>query len=224
MNYKLFCFFTGLVILTINLQAQVYKHKKKDVNEVELGVALTQYYGDLPNDISTLKPTLHLGYRYFPLRYLSFKFNFLNGNFEGNDKFQNSSRGYSFISHYLEGSTQVEFYLINKQFRLKNYSGYGGYTQSKINVFIFGGAGMIFFSPKFYENNIETVITDEDYSHFEPVFPYGAGFKFLMNQDFGILLTLSQRLTFTDYLDEFSSSTGKNDLYVLGMLSVVYVF
>jgi hypothetical protein len=110
---------------------------------------------------------------------------------------------------------------------------------SKVFVYLFAGAGGVFFNPvplegfkdklekiKEIDNPSEEVLAayKDNYSKFAPVFPVGVGLKYAIDAKWSLGLELGRRFTTTDYIDGYSNPvySKHNDTYYIGSFKVIY--
>ncbi len=131
------------------------------------------------------------------------------------------NRNLSFTSDIIELSVVAEYMVFSADFVT---GGFGRGTRHEIALFGYGGVGMIYFSPRTkYKGNWvrlkplstegQGVIDGKDkYSSFQPVFPMGGEFTYSPNPTvYTISLNFGWRFTFTDYLDDVSTTYPDND-------------
>ena len=85
------------------------------------------------------------------------------------------------------------------------------YQRSKLNFHAFAGVGLMYFNPKAkYQGEwyaLHPLQTEnKNYSLFQFVIPLGIGARIKLDPFFNILIEGGYRLTFTDYLDDASST------------------
>jgi hypothetical protein len=190
----------------------------------ELGFFLgTSYY------LGDLNPSSHFGmaqsaggvlYRYnFNTRW-AFKFSALFGNVMGSDKETNGNnpRNLSFKSPISELSAQLELNFFN----LYNSSG-----KNAFSPYIFGGFSVFSFNPMANTNDhwydLQPLGTEGQglekrparYSLTNVSFPFGLGIKVNFLKRFSIGAEWGLRKTFTDYIDDVSTTYYDPDLLAL---------
>jgi hypothetical protein len=84
------------------------------------------------------------------------------------------------------------------------------FRRPTINIYAFGGIGLLHFNPKADYNGksyaLEPMHTEgKSYSRVVPVIPYGLGFRLKTSPSTNIVIEAGYRKTFTDYLDDVSS-------------------
>jgi uncharacterized protein DUF6089 len=196
----------------------------------------SDYFKDF--EISSSRPLIHLGMRYKILEPLAVKAAFSYGWLHGDDsKTENifrKDRNIHFRSPIIEFSTQVEYSIIKEKVghrynlrRGKKFS----LQALKVNTYIFAGVAGFYFNPKAKDIDGNWVAlqplgtegqgvipTREKYKRFQMAVPLGFGFKYNITRTIGIGLEYGARITFTDYIDDVSTTYvdpaifGDNDL------------
>ncbi|MCB0430287.1 MAG: hypothetical protein H6585_14145 [Flavobacteriales bacterium] len=213
--------FTAIILLawtsmfTTPSNAQMMVSKKSS----ELGIFLggSYYLGDLNPGSHFRQTNLALGILYrrnFNPRF-AFRFNGLYGGLKGDDALSSDEsqkeRNLSFKSAALEVSGIFEFNFFPYQI---------GDQNTFITPYIFAGLGALKFNPKAELNGDwyqlqplgtegQETITYSDrkrYNLLQIAFPFGAGVKLNLTQRIGIAMEWGMRKTFTDYLDDVSTT------------------
>lgn len=195
----------------------------------DMGVFLggANYNGDLVDKGSILvaketKFTYGFIARYNLSNRFSFKGSLYKGKISGSDNnaVENYSKKYtrnlSFRSSIMDISATVEFNIL--QYKT-------GHFKYKYAPYIFLGVGYLKFNPQaFYEGkwiNLQPLGTegqgfplynDRIYSLSQIVIPFGVGWKQSLSRNISIGLELSARKTFTDYLDDVSTTYIEQDI------------
>ncbi len=184
-------------------------------NEIGVFLGTSYYLGDLTPSKHFLltKPAGGIIYRYIFNPRWAIKMNVLYGNIEGNDavaKF-NEPRNLSFKSRIWELSSQLEL----------NFLPYvtGNTEEDYFSPYIFGGISVFRFNPKaeyngtWYDLNplgTEGQGTSEyslkPYSLTNISLPFGLGIKYSIGKIICIGAEWGLRKTFTDYLDDVSTT------------------
>jgi hypothetical protein len=200
----------------------------------EFGVmaGVSFYNGELNRKGLFKQPKFAFGgfYRHNFNNHFSGKLCFLYGNVEGNDALSGNAeqiqRNLSFISVVAEFSAQIEI----------NFLPFvAGDTKTRFTPYIFGGFGIFKFNPKAYVdagtytiNGTNYTVTNGGYYALMPLgtegqgttyrpeakkyaltnfsIPFGIGFKFNIANGIGLGLEWGMRPTFTDYLDDVSTT------------------
>jgi len=170
------------------------------------------------------------GMRYKLTEILATKVSLSYGILRGDDKTTKEparmNRNLNFMSHVVEFATQLEIYTarekIGHRYNLRRVRGLRGLS---VTTYFFVGVGVFWFSP--WGKNPQTgewvalhdlgtegqglVPTREPYSQFQIAIPYGIGFKYGLNRKWSVGLELGPRYTFTDYIDDVSTTYFDND-------------
>jgi len=179
---------------------------------------------------SSTRPLAQIGYRYRLTQKTAYKTTFSFGYLYGNDNFTENlvrfNRNINFRSAIWELQAQYEYYIF-----LKEREGHRYYRQElkgwKVisdKIYLFAGAGVMFFIPqgKYISGNWynlrplctegqSMVDTRKKYSLIQPVIHFGIGLKYSLNWKWAIGLEYSIRKTFTDYIDDTSTTYFNND-------------
>lgn len=137
----------------------------------------------------------------------------------GVDELWRKQRNMDFKSNIWEAYTAIEFFPI--QYFMRNYEDY----DPRIRPYIFGGVGLFRFNPQgsLRDQNgnvtwhaLQPLSTEgqgfPEYPDRKPYkltqmnLPFGAGFKYIMNDKINLGLELLYRKTFTDYIDDVSTT------------------
>ncbi|MFH1319784.1 MAG: outer membrane beta-barrel protein [Bacteroidota bacterium] len=181
----------------------------------------TDYFRDI--EISMTRPVLSVGVRYKINKWLAGKTNLTYARISGNDKLTTEeSRNYrnlSFRSDIIEFSVQIEPAVIKEQaghrYRLK---GVKGRKWKMVNTYPFIGVAVFYFNPKAdYQgkwHSLRPLCTEgqgffptrKKYSLIQISVPVGIGFKYGYNRRWGVSLEYGIRKTFTDYIDDVSTT------------------
>ncbi len=181
----------------------------------------THYFRDLEWSMTRL--ALSVGLRYKLSNYFAFKSHLTYGRVAGDDKltteFFRNYRNLNFYSDIyefnitFEGAFQQE--QIGHRYRLRKVKGLKGY---EIYTYLFAGAGVFYFDPKTNYNGTIVrlqplgtegqgfVATRTKYSLVQLCIPVGIGFKYTLDRSWGVGLDLGFRKTFTDYIDDVSTT------------------
>ena len=181
----------------------------------------THYFKDLEWSMTRL--ALAVGLRYKLSNYFALKSHLTYGRVAGDDKLTTEYfRNYRNLDFYsdvyefninFEGAFQQE--QIGHRYRLRKVKGLKGY---EIYTYAFVGAGVYFFDPKTnYQGTVVRlqplstegqgfVATRSKYSLIQFCIPVGIGFKYTLDRSWGVGLELGIRKTFTDYIDDVSTT------------------
>ncbi len=171
------------------------------------------------------RPAFNLGFRYRKNPYISFKTNITYGRVSGRDSLTlepfRRNRNLSFRSPILEWSIQGEFSLLQLRSTKSRYKlqGVRGRSGLDLNVYLFGGVGLFYFNPQAKLGNrwwnLQPLGTEgqgikatrEKYSRVSVCIPLGFGFRVpLPDKNWTIGFEFGMRKTFTDYIDDVSST------------------
>ncbi len=181
----------------------------------------TNYFKDLEWSLTRL--AFAAGLRYKLSNYFALTTHLTYGRITGDDKltqeyFRNyrnlsfSSDIYEFNVNF-EGAFQQE--QVGHRYRLRRVRGVRGY---ELYTYAFVGAGIFHFDPKtIYQGQslrLQPLGTEgqgllpsrKKYSLFQFVIPMGVGFKYTIDNTWGVGLEIGIRKTFTDYIDDVSTT------------------
>lgn len=194
------------------------------------------YIGELNPKASFMPPNIKPSFGLFMRRNLNSRLAWrLSGNvgkLYGTDAdgefIIDKQRNASFTSTVMEGSMLGEFNFF-----------YFNPTNEKIYFcpYLFAGFGMFWFSPKSETGNVDLRAQEnesESYSKIQPSLPFGMGVKLKLHHRLIFGLEWGMRKTFTDYLDDVSTSyrltgyqrgnSSTKDFYSLIGLNVSFRF
>ena len=221
-----------IILLTESSSAQRWKRQRY---EFSAGIGISNFLGELggANQIGThyfkdlewsqTRLALAVGLRYKLSNYFALKSHLTYGRVSGDDKltqeFFRNYRNLSFFSDIyefninFEGAFQQE--QVGHRYRLRKVRGIRGY---ELYTYAFIGAGVFHMDPKtdFKGTSIRLqplgtegqglVASRSKYSLFQFCIPVGIGFKYTLDRQWGIGLELGLRKTFTDYIDDVSTT------------------
>ncbi|MGL1885346.1 MAG: DUF6089 family protein [Reichenbachiella sp.] len=192
--------------------------------EIGFGIGSNSYSGDMYRGYNFLnqRPAIQAFYRSNYDKDVSFKLSLLYGGLKGNDQKPfdalGSARNQSFKRTFLEGSAIVEFHFLDYKHNR---------TTIRWSPYVFGGVGVVRFF------NLDPVV--DDFNSFQPVIPFGVGFKHLVGKQLSVGLEFGARKTFFDQLDgvsdgdvfektdfQFGNPEDKDWYYHVG-LSISYI-
>ncbi|MBN2682605.1 MAG: hypothetical protein JXR58_08860 [Bacteroidales bacterium] len=185
----------------------------------------TDFIRDL--EISLTRPMGMIGMRYKILENLATKASLHYGYVKGDDakteQIHRENRNLHFRSSIIEFSAQLEYSIVRERvghrYNLRRVRGIKGF---KTNTYAFVGVGAFYFNPKaklgdewFSLRPMGTegqglIPTRKMYSRVQVCIPFGIGFKYGLNRLWSIGLEYGIRKTFTDYIDDVSSSYYDN--------------
>ena len=221
-----------LLILPVISTAQRWKRMRY---EVVYGVGASNFLGELGGadrigtnyfrdlEMAMTRPVVSLGLRYRIVKWLALKGSLTYARINGDDRLtQEVSRNYrnlSFRSPIVEFEVRLEPAIIKEQagrrYRLR---GVKGKRWLMINTYPIIGIAAFYFNPKAkYQGkwySLQPLITEgqgifptrKKYSRFGVSIPVGIGFKYGLNRRYSIGLEYGLRKTFTDYLDDVSTT------------------
>lgn len=215
MKHKDIIILASILMLPLFMRAQTTVKKKR--SEIGLFLGGSYYLGDLNpgSHFKMMSPALGILYRRNFNQHFSFRFNGLYGRIQGDDSKANDKnqieRNLSFRSPLVEVSGQIEF----------NFFPYEiGNRLTPFTPYIFGGLGAVKHNPKaelngnWYElqplgTEGQETITYSDknrYRLLQLTLPFGLGVKWNLTPSIGMAVEWGMRKTFTDYLDDVSTS------------------
>jgi len=230
-----------IVLFTINSYSQRSARWKRMRYEIFYGVGATNFLGELGGankegtnfladfEYTMTRPLLSLGFRYMILEKLSAKVMLSYGWLRGDDNTTTEPyrnyRSLSFYSPLVEFAIQGEYHLtkerIGHRYNLRRVRGVKGI---KLNTYFFAGIAGFWFNPKGKDQNgkwqsLQPLGTEgqnvspvrKKYSRVQLSIPFGLGLKYGLNRKWSIGLELGVRKTFTDYIDDVSTTYYDND-------------
>lgn len=175
---------------------------------VSLGSGTANYYGEMvnPGEFGTLKPNIAMGAEFYLTDRISARAELTWFQLSGDDSKADDDRverNLSFKSNNIELSLLGAVNLTPMGLRF--------YQRSKLNFHVFTGIGVLYFNPKAeYQGKtyaLQPLRTEnKKYSRIQPVIPLGLGARIKLDPFFNILVEAGYRITFTDYLDDASST------------------
>lgn len=138
----------------------------------------------------------------------AFRLNLLFGTVQASDLYRKAieDRFLAFTSKITEFSGLVEF----------NFFPYEtGHEKHRYTPYIFAGLGFFFFEPQLGEYKLREYGTEgqnigfngrSPYAERGLVIPFGVGFKYSLTEKIGLSIEWGMRKTFTDYIDDVSST------------------
>lgn len=206
-----------LALIAFSVHTSVNAQKFKPYSEFGLTIGTTYYIGDLNPATQFYQSRLAGGLMYrrnINLRF-AWRFNAIIGSLRAEDALSNNAfqinRNLSFRSHIAEFSGLLEF----------NFFPYEvGDDAYKFTPFVFGGLAIFNHNPKALLNDewiaLQPLGTEgqgttaypdrRPYSLTNLAIPFGVGIKWHFNRNIGFALEWGLRRTFTDYLDDVSTT------------------
>ena len=181
-------------------------------------------------EFAATRPSTSILLRYRLTQKIALRGSFALGYVSGADsltkEYFRSHRNLSFRSPILELSGQVEYNIIKekdaRRYRLRGMRGGGAFTP---NLYVFAGFGGFYFNPQAKYNgkwyNLHSYGTEGQklgplaptrtpYSRLAVAIPFGLGMRVPVNRTFSIGLEFGIRKTFTDYIDDVSTTYVDN--------------
>jgi len=193
------------------------------------GTGNATYFGDLKNPGLKLDPKLNIniGLQYFVTPRISLRSEINWFQLSGSDQYANSDRSernLSFYSNNFEGNVAGLIHLFPNR---------GGrfYRRVGINFYAFAGIGVFTVNPKTkiggttpYNGTQVVALRPLEtegvhYHEFQPCIPYGLGVKIKQGPYLNICIEGGYRTTFTDYIDDVSSTRYPNPATLKSPLS-----
>ena len=235
-------FFISMLIIYCNSAfSQATSRWKRMRYEAFFGLGATNFLGELGGanqvgtnflkdlEFSMTRPLISLGLRYRITENFADKTMFSYGSLHGDDKLTDetyrSYRNLNFKSPIIEFSTQFEYSIIREKqghrYNLRRVRGIKGF---KTNTYFFIGVGGFYYNPKGKKGSSwhalqplgtegqGLVPTRKKYSRFSVAIPYGIGFKYGLNRRWNVGLEFGVRKTFTDYIDDVSTTYFDNTM------------
>jgi hypothetical protein len=181
----------------------------------------TNYLKDL--DFAVTRYVISAGLRYKITKMISAKaalnFGILAGDDKLTEEFSRNYRNLHFRSTIIELSAQIEPSFVaeksGSRYRLKGIKGRRGFS---ITPYPFIGIGVFYFNPKAQYNGVwyalqplrtegqGAIATRKPYSRIQLCIPVGIGFKYAIDRKLSIGFEYGMRKTFTDYIDDVSTT------------------
>jgi len=179
-------------------------------------------------EVKQFKPVASVGIRHFVKSNVALRGQFSYGTLAGDDALTTeryrSNRNLHFKSSLLELSAVVEFYFgyvkPGHRYDMRGVSGLGA---KGADFYGFIGLGGIKFNPQAKLGDewidLKPLSTEgqglrngpEEYSLTSLIIPLGIGYRKKMSRTFYVGIELGHRITFTDYIDDVSTSYYDND-------------
>jgi hypothetical protein len=205
----------GSVILLLTIssltEAQSFYSARRERSLIlSGGLGTSTYYGDLANTNAYIKanPNVNAALQYFLTNRIGARVELNWFTLAGDDKDANGGgrveRNLSFQSSNFELSAVGMINLFTHGDRF--------YRRPGINIYGFAGVGLLYFNPKATDQlgnsvSLQPLKTEGvAYSLVAPVIPFGLGIRFKVNPMFNLSIEAGFRKTFTDYLDDVSTT------------------
>ncbi len=206
---------------------QIRAQFRRSQAEIGLMIGGMNYIGDLNNQsmLGRLRPAIGGLFRYNLGQRWVLQFSGAYGQIEGGNPDVIRNRNLSFRSSIIEGSIQIQFNFLPFGF------GHGGYRWTP---YLFCGFGFFGFNPKTQYTDPITGVTDwyelqplgtegqgnpkyserMPYSLVEKMIPFGLGIKWKPTQYFSLGVEYGFRKTWTDYLDDVSTTYVEQEVLI----------
>jgi hypothetical protein len=209
MNKIIVIVLIGFLGLPLAGSSQSFYALRRDRNFlVSFGSGTANYFGEMvnPGEWGDLKPNVAFGAEYYLTNRISARAELTWFQLSGNDAQADDDRverNLSFRANCLELSALGAINLTPMGLRF--------YQRSKLNFHAFAGVGLMYFNPKAkYQGEWHALhplkTENKNYSLFQFVIPLGIGARIKLDPFFNILIEGGYRVTFTDYLDDASST------------------
>jgi hypothetical protein len=211
MRRKFLLFAVSLFSMLLPAKGQMFY----TASEWGISVGGAQYFGDLNDNYGFhyVRPALGIFGRYHANHYISLRGTLSYTKVGYDDKYAanafNKRRNLSFRSDIMEAAVQAEF----------NFSRFAtGEPESRFTPYLTGGIGVFYYNPYAFYNGSKYYLrplgtegqnvgyNDRKYSNFSACVPIGVGFKYWLMPGFNFGLEIADRLTFTDYVDDVSTT------------------
>lgn len=183
-------------------------------------------------DFSATRPLMVVGLRYKVLEPLAVRgalsYGWLSGDDKNAENEYRNQRNLHFRSPIIELGFQGEYSIIKERITRHRRSRRGGFSLASLNlnVYAFTGVNFFWFNPKakgldgkwYALQPIGTegqgkIATREKYSRLQMSIPLGFGVKYPLTQKISVGLEYGGRFTFTDYIDDVSTTYVENTLF-----------
>ncbi len=179
---------------------------------------------------SSTRPMGNIGYRYRIAQHQAVKGTLSFGYLYGNDNYTENlirfNRNINFRAPIWELQGQYEYFIFTRHREGHRYNKkeLKGWRNISDKIYLFAGLGVTVFIPQGKDptgkwHNLRPLSTEgqgmvatrKKYSLVQPVALFGIGLKYSLNWKWSIGLEYSIRKTFTDYLDDTSTTYYDND-------------
>lgn len=207
----------------------------KQRHEMILGLGTSNYLGDLGGgsgsgrpwlldmEFAAFRPSATLGYRYNMSQRMAIRSNLFYGRIVGNDAWSTEPtrkyRNLSFESNILQGSMVYEYYIYRPR-RIRRTR--AAFNPTAITASAHAGLGFFYFNPKSNGVALRPLRTEgqglaggaKAYKPYALSIPMGVEASYSFTRNFKLGLDITYYHTFTDYLDDASTSYYDGDLLV----------
>ncbi len=182
-------------------------------------------------DFTSQRPLISVGMRYKILETLAVKptisYGMISGSDDKSKNIYRLDRNLSFRSQIVEFAAQLEYSIIKEpvshRYSLRRRRRKFSLKNIKVNTYIFAGLAGFWFNPKGLDDgpngtgkwvSLQPLGTEgqtlmegrKKYSRIQLAVPFGVGFKYGITRQISVGLEFGARYTFTDYLDDVSTS------------------
>ncbi|NLA25241.1 MAG: hypothetical protein GX879_09780 [Bacteroidales bacterium] len=230
------------VVITSSLHAQLGTHWRKIRHEAVFGFGATSFLGELGGanqegthfvrdfEFKATKGLFEVGYRYKMAEHWAFKTAIWYGYVSGADSLtletHRNSRNLSFRSPIVELTANIEYSIFAEKYGhrydLRRVKG----KRHMPNVYLFTGISGFYFNPKAKYTDGKwhalqplgtegqgRVSTREKYNRIALAVPVGIGMNHMLDRNWGIGGEIGFRYTFTDYIDDVSTTYVDSNLF-----------
>lgn len=228
-----------LLLFAESVDAQQWRRNR---SEYAFGLGATNFLGDLggANQIGTngmrdldwpaTRPLASIGYRYRTGEQHCVKGVLHVGYLHGDDALTEEpvrqNRNLNFRTPIVELGGQFEWMLTRqREGHRYNLRGVRGWRNINIESYLFVGVSGFWFNPqgRYIDgtwHNLKPLNTEgqgmidtrKNYCNFQVAIPFGVGFKYAISREWSIGLEYGMRKTFTDYIDDVSTTYFDNDV------------
>ncbi len=155
----------------------------------------------------------------------------LAGNDNKTENIYRKDRNLSFRTNLWELSTHLEYSIIPEplNYRRNRRGHFSLRSLLQINTYVFAGVSVFYFNPKGKDDTGEGATNKwvalqplgtegqglvdgrKKYSRVQVAIPFGMGFKYAINRKMSVGLEFGPRYTFTDYIDDVSTTYVDNE-------------
>jgi hypothetical protein len=209
----------SLISFSFQAKSQVYKK----YSELGLYGGVSYYLGDLnpAKQFFMVRPGVGLVYRFNPSRRFTWQFHGIYSSVQAYDSLANNdfqvTRNLSFRSRIIEVAGSLQFNFFDYEI---------GNSETPATPYIFAGIAVYNYNPKAEMNGdwveLRPLGTEgqgsglksapKPYSLLGVSIPFGMGFKFHAFGRLGVSIEWGMRKTYTDYLDDVSTSYVEQDI------------
>jgi len=213
---------------------------KTQRQEISLGFGISNFLGELGGrnqigspfvwdlELSQTRPALSIDHRYYIAQKMALRTRLTYGILAGNDNLTSEvfrqNRNLSFKTDIYELSLAYEFHLYREELgHVYDLRGVQGTKSARVGFYFFAGIGGFYFDPKAqFENTwvqLKPLGTEgqgleggpDEYSNLQLCIPMGVGLRKAFSKTLSAGLELQYTKTFTDYIDDVSTSYFDGD-------------